>query len=122
MTVAQDQDGFKEWLLEEGKKDDCPHCEELMSAYLVGYIIKYIGADGKKHVKCPTCGEDWLTGRKGGGMVRQAAMRHAKACARLYMECLHFEQVNEQADEAKADARFDDMAASSAGGEELTGV
>lgn len=44
------------------------------------YPIKYIGRDGKKHAKCKTCGRDWLIGRKGGGMVYQAAIRHTTAC------------------------------------------
>ena len=85
VNLAQERDGFNEWILEESKKDDCPRCQELMSAHVVGYLIKYKGVGGKKHVKCPTCGEDWLTGRKGGGMVQQAASRHVKACGKRYL-------------------------------------
>lgn len=43
------------------------------------YPIKYYGADDKKHAKCPICGRDWLIGRKGGGLVYGAAIRHTRS-------------------------------------------
>lgn len=54
-------------------------------------LLKYIGNDGRKHVQCPYCKRDWLTGRPGGGMVQAGAERHAEACYKKHKEQGYFE-------------------------------
>lgn len=41
---------------------------------------------GSKHVVCPVCERAWDVGRKGGGMVVGAAMRHVEACAKKHLK------------------------------------
>jgi len=50
------------------------------------YPIRFKDSDGRKHVKCPTCGKTFFTGKRGGGLVVGSAIRHSTICANKKLE------------------------------------